>query len=74
MLGTRPDIAFAVTKLAQFAANPSKEHLDKARYIVRYLAGTSNYALVFNGASNEGLIAYTDSDYAAEMLAAEVDV
>ena len=30
MLGTRPDIAFAVTKLAQFAANPLKEHLDKA--------------------------------------------
>ena len=66
MLGTRPDIAFAVTKLAQFAANPSKEHLDKARYIVRYLAGTANYALVFNGASNKGLIAYTDSDYAAD--------
>jgi hypothetical protein len=32
MLGTHPDIAFAVTKLAQFAANPSKEHLDKAKY------------------------------------------
>ena len=29
MLGTRPDIAFAVTKLAQFAANPSKDHLEK---------------------------------------------
>jgi hypothetical protein len=68
MLGTRPDIAYAVTKLAQFAANPSKEHLDKARYIVRYLAGTSNYALVFNGASNKGLIAYTDSDYAADPI------
>jgi hypothetical protein len=66
MLGTRPDIAYAVTKLAQFAANPSKEHLDKARYIVRYLASTSNYALVYNGASNKGLIAYTDSDYAAD--------
>ena len=68
MLGTHPDIVFAVTKLAQFAANPSKEHLDKARYIVRYLAGTANYALVFNGASNKGLIAYTDSDYAADLV------
>jgi hypothetical protein len=29
MLGTRPDIAFAVTKLAQHAANPTKEHLTK---------------------------------------------
>src|SRR5258707_4523115 len=66
MLGTHPDIAFAVTKLAQFAANPSKEHLDKAKYILRYLAGTAKHALVYNAASNKGLIAYTDSDYAAD--------
>ena len=66
MLGTRPNIAYAVTKMAQFAANPSKEHLDKARYIVRYLASTPKYVLVLNGASNKGLIAYSDSDYAAD--------
>jgi len=53
MLGTCPDIAFAVTKLAQHAANPSQEHLDKAKYILRYLAGTAKYALVFNGASDK---------------------
>jgi hypothetical protein len=41
MLGTRPDIAFAVTKLSQHAANPSKEHLQKALYICRYLVGYS---------------------------------
>jgi hypothetical protein len=68
MLGTRPDIAYAVTKLSQCAANPSQEHLDKARYILRYLAGTADYALVFDGASNKGLIAYTDSDYAGDPI------
>jgi hypothetical protein len=68
MLRTRPDIAYAVTKLAQFAANPSKEHLNQAHYVIHYLAGTVNYALVFNGASNKGLIAYTDSDYAADPI------
>ena len=26
MLGTRPDIAYAVTKLSQYTANPSKDH------------------------------------------------
>ena len=40
MLDTCPDISFAVTKLAQFAANPSEEHLNKALYIGRYLLGT----------------------------------
>src|SRR6202789_2948584 len=51
MLGTRPDIAFAVTKLAQHAANPTKEHLDKALYICRYLVGTSKYRLTYDGDS-----------------------
>jgi hypothetical protein len=37
MLGTRPDIAYAVTKLSQFASNPSKDHLSKALYICKYL-------------------------------------
>jgi hypothetical protein len=68
MLGTRPDITYAVTKLSQFAANPSKEHLDKALYICRYLAGTKDYALVYDGASLKGLMAYTDSDWAADSI------
>jgi hypothetical protein len=68
MLGTRPDISYAVTKLSQFAVNPSREHLDKALYICRYLAGTADYALVYDGPSNRGLIAYTDSDWAADPI------
>ena len=40
MIGTRPDIAFAVTKLAQFSANPSQEHFERAKYICRYFVGT----------------------------------
>ena len=66
MLGTRPDIAFAVTKLAQFAANPLQEHLDKALYICRYLVGTSEYRLTYDGSSMEGLSACTDSDWASD--------
>jgi len=44
MLGTRPDIAFAVTHLLHHAANPSQDHLNKALYICRYLIGTSTYS------------------------------
>ena len=64
MLGTRPDIAFAVTKLSQFTVNPSQEHLDKALYICQYLAGTKNYALTYYGKSGMGIIACCDSDWA----------
>ncbi|KAJ3012713.1 hypothetical protein NUW54_g1791 [Trametes sanguinea] len=66
MLGTRPDIAFAVTKLSQFAANPSQEHLNKALYICRYLIGTRSYSLVYNGASGLGISACTDSDWGSD--------
>jgi hypothetical protein len=65
-LGTRPDIAFAVTKLAQFAARPSQEHLNKALYICRYLVGTKNYCLTYDGSAGHGLIACTDSDWASD--------
>ena len=57
MLGTRPYIAYAVAALSQHAANPSKKHLDKALYICQYLLGTHHYSLVFDGASQAGLIA-----------------
>ena len=66
MLGTRPDISFAVTKLAQYAANPSQEHLDKALYICRYLVGTSQYRLSYDGESGQGLMACADSDWASD--------
>jgi len=67
MLGTRSDIAFAVIKLSQFSANPSKEHFEWAKYICHYLAGTQDYTMVFDGNTNEGLIAHSDSDWAADI-------
>jgi len=66
ILGTRPDIAFAVTHLSRHAVNPSQDHLNKALYICRYLIGTSTYSLVYNGGSGAGLIAWTDSDWGSD--------
>ncbi len=68
MLGTRPDIAFAVTKLLQFTSNPTEEHLGKALYICRYLLGMPNYALVYDGPGNGGLLAYANSDWASDPI------
>ena len=66
MLGTRPDIAFAVTHLSRHSANPSQDHLNKVLYICRYLIGTSTYSLVYNGGSSAGLTACTDSDWGSD--------
>ena len=68
MIGTRPDIAYAVTKLAQFAANPSQEHLNSAKYICCYLVGTKDYHIVYDGKTAKGLAAYTDSDWASDPI------
>ena len=66
MLGTRPDIAFAVMHLSHHAATPSQDHLSKALYICCYLIGTSMYSLVYNGGSSAGLSACTDSDWGSD--------
>src|SRR5260370_2687482 len=63
MLGTHPDIAYAVVKLSQFAANPSEHHLNRVLYIFRYLLVTPSYALVFDAKSNQGFVAFPDSNY-----------
>jgi len=68
MLGTRPDIAFAVIKMSQFLANPSQEHLDKAKYIFHYLVGMQNYCVVFDGKKSESLQAFTDLDWASDLV------
>jgi len=66
MLGTRPDIAFAVTKLSQFTANPTKDHLVKALYICHYLIGTPEYRIIYSSRKQRGFIAYADSDWALD--------
>jgi hypothetical protein len=66
ILGTRPDIAFAVMKMAQFAINLSEEHLTKALYICKYLAGTTDYSLQY-GLKQEGLYTYADADWASDL-------
>ena len=57
-----------MTKLSQFAVNPTKDHLNRELYICCYLLGTSDYALVHNGKSDGGLIAYADSDWASDPI------
>ena len=65
-LGTRPDIAYAINRLGKYSANPSEDHLNKLFYVLRYLRGTAHYRLRYDGASNAGLAAFSDSDWAED--------
>jgi hypothetical protein len=68
MIGTRPDIAFAVTHLSQFSTNPSEDHYKAALHVCRYLTGTRDYKITYTKRGDKGLVAYTDSDWAADKI------
>lgn len=44
---TRPDIAYAVNRLATYTANPSLQHNTALKRILRYLAGTKNFGITY---------------------------
>jgi hypothetical protein len=60
-IGTRPDISFAVARLAQYASNPSPQHLRLAKYVLSYLNGTADLRIRYDGARGDGLHGYSDS-------------
>jgi transposase InsO family protein len=49
---SRPDIAHAVNLVSQFSQNPGAVHWRAVKAILRYLRGTTNYALVFGAAGS----------------------
>ena len=63
MVGTRPDIAFAVGVVSRYMAGPGK-HWEAVKHILRYLKGTSSKCLRF-GNSDASVVGYTDVDYAS---------
>ena len=62
-IGTRPNIAFVAMRLSQFNNNPTQEHIKYAKYVLRYLKGTKELKIKYNGASDAGLIGFSDSDW-----------
>jgi len=62
MIGTRPDIAFAVSAVSQYNTNPVATHWTAVRGIFRYLTGTRELGLNYGGGYCGG---YTDADWGA---------
>ncbi len=64
-LATRPDISFAVNKLAQFLINPGTAHVEAALRVLHYLKGTKHWTLNLGGQVVD-IAGYTDSDWGAD--------
>ena len=65
MMGTRPDIAYAVSVVSRYGSNPNDEHWKAVKRIFRYLRSTINLQLTFRGALKP-LSGYTDVDWAGD--------
>ena len=65
MVGTRPDLAYAIGKLSQHSANPCESHWAGVKRVMRYVQGTRNLGIVFNSKSKSpDFLGFSDVDWA----------
>ena len=60
---TRPDIAFAVSKLCKFMSNPGPVHVKQLKRLLRYLKGTVALSLTYDFSTKpvrRGIYGYHD--------------
>ena len=60
MLFTRPNLSHAIGILNRYQKNPGEEHWNHIKRVLRYVKGTMNYSLCFNGHNLQG---YTNADW-----------
>jgi hypothetical protein len=62
---SRPDIAFAISKLAQFMDEPNASHIRSMKTLLRYLRETIDLSIQYSPhkESNNQVIGYSDADY-----------
>jgi hypothetical protein len=64
-LATRPDLAFSVSLLARFQANPGIEHWNALMHVIGpgYIKNTIDYGITYSRDHDISPTAYVDSDY-----------
>jgi Reverse transcriptase (RNA-dependent DNA polymerase) len=60
MLCTRPDVSYALSVTSRYQANPSLEHWNTAKNILKYLKRTKDMFLIYGGDSEIVVSGYTD--------------
>ena len=67
MILTRPDIAFAVSRVAKFTSNPRTSHWTAVKRIFCYFSGTITMGISYSGSLTDiALRGYYDADYAGD--------
>lgn len=65
---TRPDITYAVHRLAKYGNDPGMPHWEALVTVARYVVSTQDTALVFDGSESKlDLVGYSDADWAGDV-------
>ena len=64
MTCTRPDICYVVSVLSQHMAKPTNAHLCLAKYVLKYLKGTTNHGLIYVPSNELDILGYSDASWA----------
>lgn len=62
---SRPDISYSLNIVSRYLNNPSKDHVNAVKRIIRYLLKTKDICIIYNCYSE--LIGYSDSDFASDV-------
>ena len=62
-LATRPDLAFSVSLLARFQANPGINHWNALMHVIGYIKNTISYGLTYSRDSDLSPTGFVDADY-----------
>lgn len=63
MLTSRPDLSVSVNYLSRFQNCATESHWNHLKRVLRYLKKSINMVLMYDGKSDEILVAYSDSDW-----------
>ena len=66
MMCIKPDICFDVGMVSKYQSNPGQTHWKAVKRILRYLKGTADYSLCYQG-NDLYLMGYTDADWGGDL-------
>jgi len=66
MLATRPDLAQTIQQISQFSQKPTRTHEKAAKHALRYLNGTIDQGITYNGSLGMKLEFWSDANWGGE--------
>ena len=66
MLATRPDLAQTIQQISQFSQKPTKTHEKAAKHALRYLNGTIDQGITYDGKLGMKLESWSDANWGGE--------